>query len=161
MNELSLCQRPGRWHWSHCDVTPETQRREGALWDLPFIHLSLRSLCAHPPKVLVFCDRLILQAGDSPSPPPPLLRHPSPTWNAPWLSFPVQPNPVFRPAPFFRLQPYTVWLQPQKSQKPAHALAHRQKKVANLVRVCACLYVCQYNSLRSGADHLPEVGSGR
>lgn len=25
----------GRWHWSHCDVTPETKRREGALWPPP------------------------------------------------------------------------------------------------------------------------------
>lgn len=39
----------GRWHWSHCDVTPETRSKEGALWDLPFIGLCLSlPLCAQP-----------------------------------------------------------------------------------------------------------------
>lgn len=65
----------GRWHWSHCDVTPETRKREQALWDLPFtpLHLSfnLSFSFSSPQSVLLSSDGLILQADDSSSPPHP------------------------------------------------------------------------------------------
>lgn len=120
----------GRWHRSHCDVTPETRRREGALWDLPFIlpSLPLPPLC--PPPVLLSCDGLILQPGDSPpsTPPPhtPLsLSHPSPTRDAPLLSSPALSCPA-QPCLF---QPRRLWPRSQKSQFHAHALAHRRRRL--------------------------------
>lgn len=108
----------GRWHWSHCDVTPETRRREGALWDLPFILLS--PLC--PPPVHLSCDGLILQAGDSSTP---LLSLPSPTRDAPLLSSPA----LSCPAQPCMLQPHRLWPESQKSQFHAHAPAHRRRRL--------------------------------
>lgn len=76
----------GRWHWSHCDVTPETKRREGALWPPLPIHLSAsgsQSLC--PALVASSCDGLIFQVCDSPT----FFSRPSPIEDAPLLSSPA------------------------------------------------------------------------
>lgn len=110
----------GRWHWSHCDVTPETRRREEALWDLPFILLSFSLCCAHP---RFSCP--VMGSYYRPVTHSPLLAHPSPTQDAPLLSSPAL-SCTAQPCLF---QPCRLWPESQKSQFHAHALAHRQRRL--------------------------------
>lgn len=129
MNEASLCRRlGGGTDPSLMSLRRRAEEREHYETS-PFILLSL-CRCAHP-RVLLSCDGLVLQAGDSlccSSLPPPVIPQP-PTRDLPqpW-SCPAQPR-------LFLLR--GLWPQPAKCH--THALAHRQRRP--LIRVHVCIWV--------------------
>lgn len=141
MNELRLRQRLG----DGIDPTVMSLQRQGEEREHyetshSFSCLSLSPLC--PPPVLLSCDGLILQAGES----SPLLIHPSPTRDAPLLSSPARPYPAL--PSHVCSSPIDFGPSRKHSQFHAHALAHRRRRLLIwFMCVYVCINVCQFNSI--------------
>lgn len=121
MNEASLRQRLGDGT-DPAVMSPQEQgeERERAETSHSFFCCS-RSPRLCPPLVLLSCDGLMLQAGDSYA----LGAQPHPHLALPGSSLVIFPGPAL-PCLF---QPHRLWLHSQESQFHAHALAHWRRKL--------------------------------
>lgn len=140
MNELSLRQRLGDGiDPTVMSLQKQGEEREHYETSHSFSCLSLSPLC--PPPVLLSCDGLILQAGESS-----LLAH-SPLTH-PGCSLAIFPSPALPcPAQPCLFQPHRLWPQSQKFPISRPRSCAQAKKAANLVHVYVCINVCQLNSI--------------
>lgn len=153
MNEPSRRQKAGRWHRSHCDVTPETSKKRGSFMRPPIhspLSLSLISISWPTPgfssPVMGSNYRPVTHPSTNhPSSLPPCLHyHPSPHPTG-LASFPIVPTapvlPCFSP----------MLSGPSRRQKKipiSHPRSGEHGRRRQLIQLmCVCVFTCVCFSL--------------